>query len=280
MEICASRLPTPYTSTLAISSNGKPNWRYRPARRRRRGSYHSGGSDGPAGCHRTGLRPKPTGAIRASIRQSGYGVNTQWRRTPRGRRGEVMADISLEAVTGKLNRLGYDAFIQAFRHAKGAGNRNVELAHWLFHILQVDRADVGLTLDYFKLDRSKVLGDVGTAINGFRKNETEMPNISNVVIDALDRGWHYATLFFGETQIRSGHLLVAVLKSGDLRPPLTNVSAHFDKINVDQLLNEHRAAWSGSEEDNMRPMDGSGLRAAGTPGAEQAAAKGTTDRKR
>ena len=42
-----------------------------------------------------------------------------------------MADISLEAVTGKLNRIGYDAFIQALRQAKGAGNRNVELAHWL-----------------------------------------------------------------------------------------------------------------------------------------------------
>ena len=42
-----------------------------------------------------------------------------------------MADISLEAVTGKLNRIGYEAFIQALRHAKGAGNRNVELAHWL-----------------------------------------------------------------------------------------------------------------------------------------------------
>ena len=26
-----------------------------------------------------------------------------------------MADISLEAVTGKLNRVGYEAFIQALR---------------------------------------------------------------------------------------------------------------------------------------------------------------------
>jgi len=28
-----------------------------------------------------------------------------------------MADISLEVVTGKLNRVGYEAFIQALRHA-------------------------------------------------------------------------------------------------------------------------------------------------------------------
>ena len=37
-----------------------------------------------------------------------------------------MADISLEAVTGKLNRVGYDTFLQALRQAKGAGNRNVD----------------------------------------------------------------------------------------------------------------------------------------------------------
>ena len=32
-----------------------------------------------------------------------------------------MSDISLETVTGKLNRVGYEAFMQALRHAKGAG---------------------------------------------------------------------------------------------------------------------------------------------------------------
>ena len=44
-----------------------------------------------------------------------------------------MADINLEAVAGKLNRIGYEALFKALRQAKGAGNRNVELAHWLVH---------------------------------------------------------------------------------------------------------------------------------------------------
>ena len=65
-----------------------------------------------------------------------------------------MADISLEAVTGKLNRVGYDAFMQALRLAKGAGNRNLELAHWLLKILQMDRTDLAMTADHFKLDRA------------------------------------------------------------------------------------------------------------------------------
>lgn len=38
-----------------------------------------------------------------------------------------MADISLEAVTGKLNRVGYDTFLQALRQAKG---RATAMSSW------------------------------------------------------------------------------------------------------------------------------------------------------
>jgi type VI secretion system protein VasG len=188
-----------------------------------------------------------------------------------------MADISLEAVAGKLNRVGYEAFFKALRQAKGAGNRNVELAHWLAHILQSERTDISLTADRFKLDRGKLMTDVTAVVNGFRKNETEMPAVSNTVMDLLDRGWHYATLFFGETQIRTGHILVGALQSRELARSFTNVSPEFAKVSVDLLTNEYRKIWAGSEEDNLRPMDGSGLVAADTPGAQHAAApKGTT----
>jgi type VI secretion system protein VasG len=187
-----------------------------------------------------------------------------------------VTDISIEAVTGKLNRAGYDAFIQALRHAKSAGNRNVELAHWLFHILQQERTDVSLSVDHYKLDRGRLLSELAGAINGFRKNETDMPGIANPVIDLLDRGWHYATLFFGETQIRTGHLLVAGLKSNDIRRALNNLSQEFAKVNVEALAAERRAIWAGSDEETMRPMDGSGLVGAGTDGADQTSPKGTT----
>ncbi|HEV7326317.1 MAG TPA: type VI secretion system ATPase TssH [Bosea sp. (in: a-proteobacteria)] len=188
-----------------------------------------------------------------------------------------MADISLEAVTGKLNRVGYEAFIQALRQAKGAGNRNVELAHWLAQILQRRSTDIGLTAQHYGLDMARLATDIGGVIEGFRKNETEMPGVANNVVDVLDRGWHYATLFFGETQIRTGHVLVAALKSLELKRALTGISKEFGKIPVEELAAGHAKIWKDSEEENLRPMDGSGLRAAGTPGAEQAeGAKGTT----
>jgi type VI secretion system protein VasG len=188
-----------------------------------------------------------------------------------------MADISLETVAGKLNRVGYEAFFKALRQAKGAGNRHVELAHWLVHILQLENTDISATADYFKLDRAALLSDVQAVVAGFRKNETEMPAVSNTVMDLFDRGWHYATLFFGETQIRTGHLLVGALQSRDLARALHGTSKQFSKISVETLSAEYRKIWAGSEEEHLRPMDGSGP-AAGLAGAQETAsgAKGTT----
>jgi type VI secretion system protein VasG len=187
------------------------------------------------------------------------------------------ADISVESVAGKLNRVGYEAFIMALRQAKTAGNRNIELGHWIFQLLQKDKTDIALTADHFKLSRARLLADATTVVNGFRKNETEMPGISNQVADALDRGWHYGTLLFGETQIRTGHLLVALLKSTELRRALVGVSQEFAKIPVDEVAVSHRSIWEGSDEGNLRPMDGSGLAAASAEGTTAApGAKGTT----
>jgi type VI secretion system protein VasG len=187
-----------------------------------------------------------------------------------------VADINLEAVAGKLNRVGYEALFKALRQAKGAGNRNVELAHWLVHVLQDERTDIALTADNFGLDCNKLLMDINAAISGFRKNETEMPSVSNTVMDMLDRGWHYATLFFGETQIRTGHVLVGALQSRELDRALKNISSEFNKMSVDVLTSEYRKIWAGSEEETLRPMDGSGLGPAASGAQQTGAAKGTT----
>ncbi|WP_274627905.1 type VI secretion system ATPase TssH [Arvimicrobium flavum] len=188
-----------------------------------------------------------------------------------------MSDISLETVTGKLNRVGYDAFMRSLRHAKSQGNRNVELAHWLLHILSNDRSDISLTLDHYKIDRARLLKDLTDTVDGFRKNETEMPGISNQITDCLDRGWHYATLFFGETQIRTGHILVAALKAPELRRALQQLSKPLSALDADRIAAEPRRLWGQSDEENQRPMDGAGLAAGpAAPTSDGKSPRGTT----
>ena len=174
-----------------------------------------------------------------------------------------MTAITIEKFAGKMNRVGYDAFLSAMRQARSDGNRNVELCHWLFHAISNQNCDISVTLREAGHDRGQVLKDLDRAMAALAKNVTETPGISERLADALNHAWTYATLFFGEAQIRTGHLLVSLLNDSALRHAITQYSPIFDKLSADQIGAEARTMWASSEEEDMRPMDGSGLRAGG-----------------
>ncbi|MGU3286064.1 type VI secretion system ATPase TssH [Methylobacterium mesophilicum] len=189
-----------------------------------------------------------------------------------------MSDISNETVTGKLNRVGYDCFFQAFQRARASGHSNVELVHFLACLHMQNRSDLALTADKYGLDRGLLGAHLVTAIDALRPKQTEMPTISNSIIALLDRGWHYATLMFGETQIRSGHLLVSALKTDHLRRALLSLSPEFGRIPIDTLMEEYRTVWARSDEENLRPMDGAGAAAAAAPGSSAPRGQTALDR--
>ncbi len=188
-----------------------------------------------------------------------------------------MTEITIEKYAGKMNRAGYDAFLQAMRHARGEQNRNVELCHWLFHCVSNQQSDVTMTLRELDLDRGRVLKDLDQAMAGLQKNVTETPGIAEALSDTLNHAWTYATLFFGEVQIRTGHVLLAMLNDPHLKREVIGYSPVFGDISVDRLGAEASKLWAESEEEAMRPMDGSGLSApsaAGAPGADAKTALG------
>ncbi|MEM7423422.1 MAG: type VI secretion system ATPase TssH, partial [Pseudomonadota bacterium] len=98
--------------------------------------------------------------------------------------------------------------------------------------------------------------------------------ISEQFIDTLERAWFYATLFFGEMHIRTGHVLMGMLKDMKLNRTLKNLSGEFGKINPDQLAQDHHTVWRESDEESLRPMDGSAISAGGAAG--EAGPTGTT----
>lgn len=174
-----------------------------------------------------------------------------------------MPEITIEKYAGKMNRAGYDAFLQGMRHARQERNRYVDLVHWLFHSVSNQKADISVTLRELKLDRGRVLKDLDQAMNGLDKNVTESPGISEYLSDALNHAWTYATLFFGEAQIRTGHVLLALLNDPNLKRQLVRLSGVFGEISAEQIGQDARTLWADSEEDDMPPMDGSGLSSGG-----------------
>ncbi len=185
-----------------------------------------------------------------------------------------MTDISLETVAGKMNSAGYDGLMKAFRQARSAANRYIELAHFLLHIVQNDRSDIATTLDGLKISRAKVISDLTAATDRLDRNKTEMPAFSSQVIELLDRGWHFATLMFGETQIRTGHLLIAALKTPTLQLALVSLSPALGGVDAATVVAQHKTLWRDSDENNLRPMDYAEQETASASG--EPAKRGTT----
>lgn len=182
------------------------------------------------------------------------------------------AEIQVEKYAGKLNRTGYDAFIKAMSMARGEGHRHVDVLHWLYHVVSNKQSDLSCMLSELGLDRGRVLTDLTEALGRLDKNVTEIPAISDSMAQMLKNGWVYATLLFGEVQVRSGYALVALLSSSEQRRVLARLSTILSELSADHIAKEAGSLWRDSEEGDMRPMDGSGLSSPSDSNAEGAGA--------
>ncbi|WP_046115840.1 type VI secretion system ATPase TssH [Aquincola tertiaricarbonis] len=176
-----------------------------------------------------------------------------------------MAEISRVAVFGKLNALAYKAVEGATVFCKLRGNPTVELEHWIAQILQSPDSDWHRIVKHYGLDASVLAKDITTALDRLPRGATSISNIADTIDTAVERGWVYGSLMFGDTAVRSGTLLLGMLKTGLLRNALFAMSRQFEKIKADDLADNFARITEGSPEDGQGATDGSGV-GSGAPG--------------
>jgi type VI secretion system protein VasG len=185
-----------------------------------------------------------------------------------------MTEISRRALFGKLNGLCYNAIESATTFCRLRGNPYVELAHWVHQLLQLQDSDLHRIVRHFEIDPARLARDVVAALDRLPRGSTSVTDLSSHVEEAVERGWVYGTLMFGEWQIRSGHLVVGILRTPSLRHALVGLSREFDKVSYDALSENFHRVLAGSPEegqtaqDGFRPPDA----AASTPDGEPAPA--------
>ncbi len=177
-----------------------------------------------------------------------------------------MSEISRAALFGKLNSLGYKAIESATVFCKMRGNPYVELSHWVHQILQLPSSDLHLVIKHFQLEPSRLAKDLTDALDKLPRGATSISDLSAHVEEAVERGWVYGSLIYGHTQVRSGHLVIGILKTRGLSHALTGISAEFAKVRVDELIDEFAQILSGSPEEQLAATDGSQVGGGAAPG--------------
>lgn len=181
-----------------------------------------------------------------------------------------MSEISRTALFGKLNQLAYKAIEGATVFCKMRGNPYVELEHWFAQILQSQDSDLHRIIQHYGLDVSVLARDVTAALDRLPRGATAISDFSPHIENAIERAWTYATLQFGEAQVRTGYLVVGMLKTPSLRNPLFGISRQFEKIKVEDLSENFAKICDPSPESRMRAQDGTGM-GSGAPGEDSGA---------
>jgi type VI secretion system protein VasG len=175
-----------------------------------------------------------------------------------------MSEISREVMFGRLNSLAYKAAEGAFTFCRLRGNPLVEPVHWIQQILHVPDSDIHRIVRHFELDMSRLAKDLTDALEALPRGATE--DFSDRFLSAMERGWVFATLMFGDSRIRTGHLIVGMLKTPSLRNVLNSMSRQFASITPDALTDDFSRIVGGSPEEKSGAVDGSTLPSAGAAG--------------
>ena len=176
-----------------------------------------------------------------------------------------MAEIRPAVLFGKLNPIAYKALEGATVFCKMRGNPQVELLHWIFQLVQAPETDLLRIIKHFGLDVSKLASDLQVSLDRLPRGANGISGFSQQVQETVEKGFVFGQLLFGELQVRTGHVVVALLKDPSLRHVLPALSKEFGKIKEGTLSDDFAKIVAGSQEDALAPADGSGA-AGASPG--------------
>jgi type VI secretion system protein VasG len=189
-----------------------------------------------------------------------------------------MAEINRTSLFGKLNSLGYKAIESATVFCKLRGNPYVELIHWFYQILKLPDSDLHHIIKYYEIDPSRLAKDMMEELDKLPRGSTSISDLSSHLEESVERGWVFGSLLFGEFQVRTGHLIVGILKTSGLKNILLGISGEFSKVKIEQLTDDFAKIVVGSPEETLTSTDGSSHRieaeAAGDSGEMAPAAMG------
>ncbi len=168
-----------------------------------------------------------------------------------------MTEISRVALFGKLNKMGYQAVEGATVFCKMRGNPYVEIVHWLHQILNGQDSDLHRIIQHYDLDPGKIASEMTRALDMLPRGASTISDLSDHLMDAMERGWVWGSLLYSSSQVRTGHLLLGMLKTPALRNILASMSPELAKIGADDLADNFVSITDGSPEETLGAQDGS-----------------------
>jgi type VI secretion system protein VasG len=158
--------------------------------------------------------------------------------------------INLKTLIGKLNDTTRLAATRAAGICVSLGQYEVEIEHLFLALLEQERSDFVLALRHCDISPAALEADLRKEIDGFKTGSSRTPVFSPHVPLLLEHAWLLASLALPQPdQIRSIHLLVALLTEPELAQMAARASRLFARLPIAEIKHQPEKYTHGSQEE-------------------------------
>jgi type VI secretion system protein VasG len=178
-----------------------------------------------------------------------------------------MPSSNLKSLIGKLNDTCRKALESAAGLCLSQTHYEVDIEHFLMKLLEIEKTDFQLILRHFEINQDRLLSDFTQTLVGFKTGNARTPALSPRIPRMVQEAWLVASVDFQALNVRSGHILLALMKNDEMARMLTETSISFKRISVETLSQNLADLISGSveETDGDRPLPSGAIPGKGMP---------------
>ncbi len=188
-----------------------------------------------------------------------------------------MAGEEIGSLLARLSPLTRKALESGVAMAVSRSHFNVELEHWLLHLVEAPDGDVAAILRANEIDAGDMAARLTRALDSFKTGNARTPGLAPQILDAAREAWSLASLRYGADRIRGGHVLLACLDRDTLAGALLQSAPPLARINTEALANTLTEVTTGTREDESAGATGGGGAGSGAPQAGGALDQFTID---
>lgn len=155
---------------------------------------------------------------------------------------------NLKVLVGKLNPVCRKAAERAAALCMSRGNYEVDLEHLFLALCETDNSDFARLARKCNVSLTALERDLNAEIGRFKNGNTRTPVFSPHLPALFEQAWLIASLDAGNAQIRSGHLLLALLTAPDLAQLANRGSRLFAQFPLDEIKHKLTEFTLGSDE--------------------------------
>lgn len=146
-----------------------------------------------------------------------------------------MASLNLKSLVSKLNPLCKQSLEGAAGICLSRSNFNIEIEHWLSKFTDRTDGDFEAIVKEYDLNMSRFLADLQKTLDRFKTGNGRPPALGQNIVNLIREAWLIASVEFGDSTIRSGYIVLALLGSEELSRIALGCSAELEKISYESL---------------------------------------------